>query len=146
MQLQVGLPRAKVCPCTHQEAVTSERSQAYPEYTIEEYWDQRIMKCVQNKFHARSGPREPVSLEWKIFVSCLNSYKHNAIKVRKNQKRSRTNKSSTHGLLRECQRPACHRFPGGNERQERKGAVPVQENGKDRGEGRECNQMHRKRE
>ena len=58
-------------------------SQAYPEYTIEECSDQRMMQSVQNKFDVHTGPRESVSLEWKFFVSCLNSFKHNAIDVRK---------------------------------------------------------------
>ena len=57
-----------------------------------------------------------------------------------------TKKSSTHGLLRKSQPPVCPRFPRGIERQERKGAVPGQEDGKDRGEGRACNQVHRKEE
>ena len=56
---------------------------------------------------------------------------------RQGTKKKRTKKSSRHGFLRKCQPPACQRFPGGNERQERKGAVPGQEDGKDRGEGRE---------
>ena len=63
MQLLVGLPGAKECPRTHQEVVTSERSQAYPEYAIEEYLEKRITECVQNKFYVNSGHREPVSLE-----------------------------------------------------------------------------------
>ena len=62
MQLLVGLPGAKECPCTHQEVVTSKRSHAYPEYAIEEYLEQRITECVQ-KFYVNSGHREPVSLE-----------------------------------------------------------------------------------
>ena len=35
-QLHVGLPGAKGCPCMHQEVVTSELSQASPEYTFED--------------------------------------------------------------------------------------------------------------
>ena len=62
MRRQVGHPGAKECPCTHQEVVTSERSQAYPEYTIEEYCCQRMMKCVQNKFFVNSGARNQCRL------------------------------------------------------------------------------------
>ena len=95
MQLLVGLPGAKECPCTHQEVVTSERSHAYPEYAIEEYLEQRITECVQNKLYVNSGHREPVSLEQNFFVSCLNSFKHNAIKVRRNQEEVGRINSST---------------------------------------------------
>ena len=90
-----------------------------------------IMQCVQNKCYENSGPREPGTLEWKFFVSCLNSFKHISVK-----QKSRTKKSSTHGFLRKCQPSACQRFPGGTEKQEPKGAVPGQEDGKDRADKR----------
>ena len=81
--------------------------------------------------------------------SQFNAVRHQSanMKKRKNTTMTKETKtSSTHSILRTCQPPACQRFPGGIERQERKDAVPGQEDGKDRGEGRECNQVHRKEE
>ena len=66
-----------------------------PEYAIEEYLEQRITECVQNKLYVNSGHREPVSLEQNFFVSCLNSLEHNAIKVRRNQEEVGRINSST---------------------------------------------------
>ena len=54
-----------------------------------------------------------------------------------------TKKSSTRGFLRKCQPPVWQRYPGGNERQERKGAVPGQEDEKHREDNREGNRVHR---
>ena len=109
------------CPCTHQEVVTSERSQAFSENKIEECWDQRIMTCSQNEFHANSRPRELTE------IVQAQRYKKEKSEV------GRIKVPHTAS----CASPSLQRvkgLPGGNERQERKGAVPGQEDGKDRGQ------------
>ena len=99
-------------------------------------WEHRLMYCVQNTFCENSRTRYSVTLEWEFFASCVNSFELIVVTEKEDEGKCQR------GFLRKCESPAWQRFPGGIERQERKGAVPGQGDGKDR-EGRESNRGHK---
>ena len=133
MQLQVCLLGAKRCPCTYREVVTTERSEAYPECTIEEYWNLRKMQCVQNKFYEHSGLREPVPCMeiLRKLSAFVEAQRYQCKKNQKEVERVRVPRTAS------CASASLHRvqgFPVATKDRSDKGAVPGQEDWKDRGE------------
>ena len=100
----------------HQEVVTFERSQAYPEYTHEDILSQSHV-ASQNEVPKIRNTKTQCDSQ---FNSAAPISEHTETKKNTTMKKG-TKKSSTHGFLRKCQPPAWQRFPGGSERQEREG-------------------------